>query len=110
MRVVAVCTCIRGLGRPLQAPRADRPHAPVESGSDRRNTPPGGCRMSNTQLADEAVGHRTSDITYKIAATRREREAAFRLVYETYLRAGLEQPKPHGMRVMSYHMLPTTDI
>lgn len=51
-----------------------------------------------------------ADVTYKIASTRQEREAAFRLVYETYLSTGLQQPNQHGLRVMPHHLLPTTDV
>ena len=39
-----------------------------------------------------------------------ERKAAFRLVYRSYLRAGLIEPNPHRMRVTPYHLLPTTMI
>jgi len=55
--------------------------------------------------------HRTTDcITYKIASTRDEREAAFRLVYESYLEAGLSLPNPHRMRVPPHHLLATTQM
>jgi hypothetical protein len=52
----------------------------------------------------------TADITYKIAATREERAAAFRLVYRSYLRAGLGEPNPCEMRVTPYHLLPSTEV
>lgn len=44
------------------------------------------------------------------AATRAERTAAFRIVYEAYLQAGLIEPNPHRLRVTPYQLLPTTDI
>ncbi len=50
------------------------------------------------------------DIEYKIADTWEERLSAFRLVYHSYLRAGLGQPNPHGVRVTPYHLLPTTEV
>jgi hypothetical protein len=52
----------------------------------------------------------TANITYQIAATREERAAAFRLVYKSYLRAGLNEPNRHEMRVTPYHLLPTTEV
>jgi len=50
------------------------------------------------------------EISYKIASTRVERENAFRLVYQSYVRSGLADPNPHQMRVSPYHLLPTTQI
>ncbi len=52
----------------------------------------------------------TADIEYRIAATRKERAGAFRLVYESYLRSGLGEPNPYRMRVTPYHLLPTTEV
>jgi hypothetical protein len=52
----------------------------------------------------------TTDVIYKVAATREERAAAFRLVYKSYLQAGLGKPNPHEMRVTPYHLLPTTEL
>lgn len=49
-----------------------------------------------------------SPLEYRIVSTRSERLAAYRLVYETYLRKGLIPPNSFGMRVTPYHMLPTT--
>ena len=52
----------------------------------------------------------TADVEYKIAATVEERAAAFRLVYNSYLKAGLGEPNPYGIRVTPYHLLPTTEV
>jgi hypothetical protein len=52
----------------------------------------------------------TADIQYAIASTRHERAASFRLVYGSYVEAGLAQPNPWGMRVTPYQLLPTTEI
>src|SRR5262245_55044202 len=49
-------------------------------------------------------------IQYRVARTRREREAAFRLVYENYIAAGLIEPNSYRMRVTPYHLLPTTNV
>jgi len=49
-------------------------------------------------------------IECKIASTRGEREAAFRLLYGAYQRAGLIGPNPRQMRVTPYHLLPTTNV
>jgi hypothetical protein len=51
----------------------------------------------------------TADINYRIASTREEREAAFRLVYASYLRGGLGDINRYQMRVTPYHLLPTTE-
>ena len=52
----------------------------------------------------------TANVEYRIAATRQERADAFRLVYDSYLRAGLGEPNPYGLRVTPYHLLPTTEV
>jgi hypothetical protein len=49
-------------------------------------------------------------IELRIAASREERAAAFRLVYQSYLRSGLGEPNQYQMRVTPYHLLPTTEI
>lgn len=59
---------------------------------------------------EESLPPPEPDITYKIAEAFPERQAAFRLLYNSYLRAGLIEPNPSGMRVMHHHLLPTTDI
>lgn len=64
-------------------------------------------------LAPELPGKKvlpetTGDISYRIAATRQEREAAFRLVYASYLRSGIGERNRYCMRVTPYHLLPTT--
>lgn len=45
-----------------------------------------------------------------IASTKQEREAAFRLVYRSYLRSGLVGHHPFQMRLLPHHLLPTTDV
>jgi hypothetical protein len=39
-----------------------------------------------------------------------EREAAFRLVHQVYLRSGLTTDQPMGMRVMKHHLSDQTDV
>lgn len=53
---------------------------------------------------------KTANIEYKIAGTREERASAFRLVYRSYLEAGLGGSNLYGMRVTPYHLLPSTEI
>ena len=60
-----------------------------------------------TPCADDLT---TADLTYTIASTPEERAAAFRLVYQSYLAAGLGEPNPYHMRVTPYQLLPTTEI
>ena len=62
---------------------------------------------TNDVLTDQET---TSDIQYRIASTRREREAAFRLVYHSYLRAGLGDQNCYRMRVTPYHLLESTEV
>lgn len=52
----------------------------------------------------------SSDLQYRIAASQEEREAAFRLVYHSYLRAGLGEENPYRVRITPYHLLPTTAV
>ena len=47
-------------------------------------------------------------LIFKIAETREELEACFRLLHDTYVRRGFMQPDPSGLRVTIYHALPTT--
>lgn len=44
----------------------------------------------------------------KIADTREELEACFRLLHDAYVDSGFMKPDPSGMRVTIYHALPTT--
>ncbi len=44
----------------------------------------------------------------KIADTKEELEACFRLLHDAYVASGFMQPHPSGMRVTLYHALPTT--
>jgi hypothetical protein len=50
------------------------------------------------------------DVLLKVAANRDERQGAFELVYQSYVRAGLCQESHCGMRVTPYQLLETTDI
>jgi len=59
---------------------------------------------------DKVSADTTADVTYRIASTRQEREAAFRLVYQSYLRSGLGEVNDYQMRVTPYHLLPTTEV
>lgn len=47
-------------------------------------------------------------LTLKIAQTREELEASFRLLHDAYVSSGFMRPDPSGMRVNLYHALPTT--
>lgn len=65
--------------------------------------------MSTSQVVDD-LARTSDDIQYKIAGCREERKAAFRLVYKSYLEAGLGEPNRHRMRVTPYHLLPSTEV
>ncbi|MDR1853526.1 MAG: hypothetical protein LBR05_01280 [Azoarcus sp.] len=48
------------------------------------------------------------DFVFKLAQTRQELEACFRLLHDEYVAVGYMKPDPSGMRVTLYHALPTT--
>lgn len=50
------------------------------------------------------------EIKYKLAESRDERTAAFRLVYQAYIRAGLIESNPSAMRVTPYQLQPGSAI
>lgn len=47
-------------------------------------------------------------LVLKIAETKEELEACFRLLHDAYVGSGFMQPDPSGMRLNIYHALPTT--
>ena len=47
-------------------------------------------------------------LVLKIAETREELEACFKLLHDAYVDSGFMTPDPSGMRVTIYHALPTT--
>ncbi len=47
-------------------------------------------------------------LVFRIAETREELEACFRLLHDVYVRHGYMEPDPSGMRVTIYNALPTT--
>lgn len=47
-------------------------------------------------------------LVLKIAETKEELEACFKLLHDAYVGAGFMKPHPSGMRVTMYHALPTT--
>lgn len=49
-----------------------------------------------------------SRLELKIADTRDELEACFRLLHDAYVASGFMRPDPSGLRVTIYHALPTT--
>lgn len=49
-----------------------------------------------------------SRLSLKIADTREELEACFRLLHDTYADSGFMRPHPSGMRINIHHALPTT--
>jgi hypothetical protein len=50
------------------------------------------------------------EYVFKLAQTKEELEACFRLLYREYVKEGLMKPDPRGMRVMLHHALPTTSM
>ena len=54
--------------------------------------------------------HECEDVIVKVASNRAEFDGAFRLVYRSYLRAGLCSPSANQIRITPYHLLPSTDV
>ncbi|WP_374508859.1 hypothetical protein [Niveibacterium sp.] len=68
-------------------------------------------RSSRNALLRNAVRCEESppdNLVFKLAETREELEACFKLLHEAYVGAGFMQPDESGMRVTLYHALPTT--
>jgi len=49
-------------------------------------------------------------IQYQVATSRAELEAAFRLVYRSYVEVGLQAENELGLRFSKYHLLPKTKV
>lgn len=66
--------------------------------------------MLATASSAEIAAQSCQEVKLKVAHSRDEREASFRLIYNAYLRAGLCEPNEKGLRFTPYQMLPSTDI
>lgn len=66
--------------------------------------------MSASTLMRGIPARTFSDIQLQVAATREEREAVFRLIYQSYYGAGLCEASATEMRYTPYQLLPTTDL
>ena len=66
--------------------------------------------MASVLVASKPPASTSRKAVFKIATSIAEREAAFRLVYRSYLRARLIDPNPFRMRVTPFHLLPTTTM
>ncbi len=50
------------------------------------------------------------NLTFKLAETAEEREQAFRVLHDMYVRRGLLDPSPSGLKLNVFSLLPTTAI
>lgn len=83
-------------------PKQDRPHGNTWSNERRREI-----RLRRTHLlADEAE----SAVTYKIATAQAELERSFELVWDAYVKVGLQAADTDPIRFTKYHLLPTTKV
>lgn len=57
-----------------------------------------------------APDHSNREITYKIASTQEELEAAFRLLHDCYSAKGLIHRQSHGLRCNLYSVMPYTTV
>lgn len=72
-----------------------------------------GRRLHRESRAAKSLDRRfasDAETKFKIASSRAELFAAFRLIYAQYLRSALTKPNPHRMRVTPYQLLPNTEI
>jgi len=66
--------------------------------------------MAETSESACLTSTQCAEISIKVASSREERRAAFRLAYQSYLRAGLCDSCDECVRITPYQLLPTTDI
>ena len=66
--------------------------------------------MSNNLFASDAFFLQDGTIELRIASTRSHYQQAFRLVHDSYCRAGLSEPSANGLRVTPYQLLPTSQV
>lgn len=67
------------------------------------------CATIESLMNNSSPDRTDSPVVQKIARTREEREAAFRLIYHSYLRAGLCPPNDTGLRICPHQLLPNTE-
>ncbi|MBK1617390.1 hypothetical protein CKO42_02750 [Lamprobacter modestohalophilus] len=64
-------------------------------------------RLRRTDLlSDKCEG----SVTYKIATERQELERSFELVWDAYVKVGLQSPDSDPIRFTKYHLLPSTKV
>ena len=59
---------------------------------------------------DRRTAAGSSEMVFEIARTCEDFESALRLLYESYVRAGLAVRNPSGIRLTPYHLLNTTEV
>lgn len=66
--------------------------------------------MAETSGSACLTSTQCAEISIRVASSREERRAAFRLAYQSYLRAGLCNSCNECVRITPHQLLPTTDI
>jgi hypothetical protein len=66
--------------------------------------------MSTSAASRDVRAHECPDILLRVASTRADRAGAFRLAYQSYLRAELCGPCDLGLRITPHQLLMSTDI
>ncbi|MDI4631722.1 GNAT family N-acetyltransferase [Pelomonas sp. V22] len=69
---------------------------------------PRGVRFALMRLMVHCDPRPDPRLELKIAETKEELEACFRILHDAYVGAGFMKPDPSGMRITIYHALPTT--
>ncbi|MCE0493282.1 N-acyl amino acid synthase FeeM domain-containing protein [Vibrio salinus] len=68
-------------------------------------------RRNEVRISKGDEGRQESQaVTYKIAVGKQEIEDAFRLVWNNYVEAGLQENNHEGIRFTKYHLLPNTKV
>jgi hypothetical protein len=64
-------------------------------------------RLRRSHLLENPI---EAAITYKIAIGREQHERSFALVWDAYVKVGLQKQDDSGIRFTKYHLLPTTKV
>lgn len=82
--------------------------APVPSRATELTTPT--AVVTTAGVAARVIAKADDKVQLKVTETKQEREAALRLVHQTYCRSGLAASNGNGLRVMKHHLATSTEI
>jgi hypothetical protein len=85
----------------------DNENVDVEAGRKRRQERRREVRLRRSHLLDQP--HEIA-VTYKIATSKAELEESFRLVWDSYVKVGLQPEDSPPLRLTKYHLMPSTKV